>query len=94
MILLVYLTNGPSISGLDAYFAYLAICVGIGTTLLFVAIWGFLYVPTVGNLLLRLNVKSTGLRVGCFLLSAGFFAVAIWMIRHFSSFAINLQMTK
>jgi hypothetical protein len=66
----------------DDYLAYGLVCLGIGITLLYAAIVGFLSLEIRGMSVFSLRVKSTRLRVVFFVLSVGFFAVAIWMIRH------------
>jgi hypothetical protein len=67
----------------DHYLTYGLVCLGIGITLLYAAIAGFLSVEIRGISVFCLRVKSTRLRVVFFFLSVGFFAVAFWMIRHF-----------
>jgi hypothetical protein len=81
-------------SGVDAYLTGVGICTGIGTTLLFIAVFGFLDIPPGSYLQYRLNVQSTPLRVACFVLAMGFFAAGVWTGWHFSSLALNQQMTR
>jgi hypothetical protein len=66
----------------DEYLAYGLVCLGIGITLLYAAIVGVLGVEVRGISVFSLRVKSTRLRVVFFVLSVGFLAAAIWMIRH------------
>jgi hypothetical protein len=61
----------------DNYLTYGLMCLGIGGTLLYAAITGFLDV----SIVFGLQLKSTRVRVVCFVLSVPFFAVGIWMIR-------------
>jgi uncharacterized membrane protein YgcG len=65
-------------SEIDTYWVGLSICLGIGSALLFIAVFGYLRIPPGGYVQYHLNVESTGLRVGCFLLSMGFFAAGTW----------------
>jgi hypothetical protein len=74
----------------DDYLTYGLLCLGIGITLLYAAIAGFLDIEIRGTSVFGLRVKSTRLRVVLFVLSVGFFAVASWMIRHFLSPARTL----
>jgi hypothetical protein len=67
----------------DDYLTFGLVCLGIGITLLYAAIVGVLGVEVRGISVFNLRVKSTRLRVVFFVLSVGFLAAAIWMIRHF-----------
>jgi hypothetical protein len=94
MVLLICVTEWHLISSPDAYLTYCVICLGTGATLLYTAMTGFLSVSIRNYMVFGLNVKSRRLRVICFVLSVGFFAVAVWIIRHLPSVIHNLQMAK
>lgn len=74
----------------DNFLTYVLTCLGIGVgisvTLLFAAITGNLDVFVGTWRVFSVPIKSTPLRVFFFVLPVGFFALLIWMIRHFESF--------
>jgi hypothetical protein len=79
------LTDWQALRTSDDYLKYGFMCLGTGIWLLGTSVLGFLDVSLKGHFLFGFWLKSTPIRIVCFVLAIGFLIVATYMFRQLLS---------